>query len=90
MAVQDSKKKIINRLRTLKGHISGIEKMIEDGKECEEILIQIAAIKSSIHKIGTIIVEEHALECLLKEETDEPMDKEKVKKVIKTLINYAK
>lgn len=90
MAAEDSRKKIINRLRTLKGHISGIEKMIEDGKNCEDILIQIAAIKSSIHKIGTIVVEEHALDCLLKEETDERVDKEKVKKVIKTLINYTK
>lgn len=90
MSGEDSRKKIINRLRTLKGHISGIEKMIEDGKNCEDILIQIAAIKSSIHKIGTIIVEEHALDCLLKEETNEPVDKEKVKRVIKTLINYTK
>lgn len=90
MATEDSKKKIINRLRTLKGHIAGIEKMVEDGKNCEDILIQIAAIKSSIHKIGTIIVEEHAIDCLLNEEADGDYDKEKVKKVIKTLINYTK
>ncbi|SHK43907.1 metal-sensitive transcriptional regulator [Paramaledivibacter caminithermalis] len=90
MANENSKKKIINRLRTLKGHIAGIEKMVEEGKDCEDILIQIAAVKSSIHKIGTIIVEEHALDCLLREDDDERFDKEKVKKVIKTLINYTK
>ncbi|WP_432662278.1 metal-sensitive transcriptional regulator [Wukongibacter baidiensis] len=90
MANEESRKKITNRLRTLKGHIAGIEKMVEEGKECEDILIQIAAVKSSMHKIGMIIVEEHALDCLLNQEDDECIDKEKAKKVIKTLLNYTK
>jgi len=90
MAKEDSKKNITTRLRTLKGHISGIEKMVEEGKHCEDILIQIAAVKSSIHKIGMIIVEEHALDCLLNEEPEGTLDKEKIKKIIKTLLNYTK
>lgn len=90
MENENSKKDITNRLRTLKGHIAGIEKMVEEGKHCEDILIQISAVKSSIHKIGKIIVEEHALDCLLNEETDETLDKEKAKKIIKTLLNYTK
>lgn len=87
MDKEASKKKIITRLRTLKGHISGIEKMVEEDKNCEDILVQIAAIKSSMHKIGMIIVEEHALDCLLNEEE---MNRDKVEKVIKTLISYTK
>lgn len=90
MTTEASKKNIINRLRTLKGHIAGIEKMVEEGKNCEDILIQIAAIKSSINKVGMIIVEEHAIDCLLNEGDGQPLDKEKVEKVIKTLINYVK
>ncbi len=90
MAGTDSKKDITNRLRTLKGHIAGIEKMVEEGKDCEDILVQISAVKSSIHKIGKIIVEEHALDCLLNQETDECLDKETAKRIIKTLLNYTK
>lgn len=90
MVGTDSKKDITNRLRTLKGHIAGIEKMVEDGKDCEDILVQISAVKSSIHKIGMIIVEEHALDCLLNQETDEFLDKETAKRIIKTLLNYTK
>ncbi|MBJ2354967.1 metal-sensitive transcriptional regulator, partial [Sphaerochaeta sp. S2] len=41
----DNQKKIINRLRTIKGHIAGIEKMVEEGKPCDDILVQIAAIR---------------------------------------------
>lgn len=90
MSKEASQKNIITRLRTLKGHISGIERMVEENKNCDEILVQIAAIKSSIHKIGTIIVEEHALDCLLNQENGEAMNKEQVEKVIKTLISYMK
>lgn len=86
--MEESKKNIINRLRTLKGHIAGIEKMVEEGKNCEDILVQIAAIKSSMHKVGVIIIEEHAMDCLLSDE--EPLNKEKVENVLKTLMSYMK
>jgi DNA-binding FrmR family transcriptional regulator len=83
----ESKKKIINRLRTIKGHIQGIENMVENDKSCEEILIQIAAIKQSIHKAGLAIMEEHATHCFVE---DESMDKEKLEELIKLIFNYTK
>lgn len=86
MAEQDAKKKIINRLKTIKGHIQGIENMIESGKSCNDVLIQIAAIKQSIHKVGLAIMEEQASTCL----ADESMDKEKIEELIKLMFNYTK
>lgn len=88
MDKQEAKKNIIKRLRTLKGHVAGIEKMVDEDKSCEDILIQIAAIKSSINKIGNIIVENHALDCLL--DDGEEIDREKAQRIIKTLINHSK
>lgn len=88
MDKQEAKKNIIKRLRTLKGHVAGIEKMVDEEKSCEDILIQIAAIKSSINKIGNIIVENHALDCLL--DDGEEIDREKAQRIIKTLINHSK
>lgn len=90
MSDEQAKKGIVNRLRTIKGHINGIEKMIEDGKSCDDILLQIAAIKAAVHKVGLVIMEEHAMECLLTGEDGEPVDKEKMEEVIKTLVKYAK
>jgi len=83
------KEDILARLRTIKGHITGIERMIEEKKDCEDILLQIMAVKSSIDKIGSIMAEEHALQCLLNSE-DGKIDKEKAERVIKTLIKYMK
>lgn len=88
--MDEAKQKIVNRLRTIKGHISGIEKMIEEGKSCDEVLLQIAAIKSSIHKVGIVIMEEHAMQCMLSDESGNITNKEQMERVIKTLLSYSK
>lgn len=77
---------IINRLRTIKGHIQGIEKMVEEGKPCDDILLQITAIKSSIEKVGMIIIEDHAKECLIKDN----ISSEEVDIIIKNIIKFLK
>ncbi|MDH8677882.1 metal-sensitive transcriptional regulator [Fusibacter bizertensis] len=87
MTEQEDKKKIVNRLKTIKGHIQGIENMIEADKGCDEILIQIAAVKQSIHKVGLAVMESHASQCLI--DTDN-MDKEKLEEMIKMIFNYSK
>lgn len=87
MSTPESKKKIINRLKTIKGHIQGIENMIENDKGCDEVLIQIAAIKQSIHKVGLAVMEEHASHCFIE---DQAVDKEKMEELIKLMFNYTK
>lgn len=56
---------VIKRLRRIEGQVKGITKMIEDGKTCEEILIQIGAAKSALHKTGQVILEGHMQHCVL-------------------------
>ncbi len=58
---------ILTRLKTVKGHINGIEKMIEGDKSCEEVLLQIVAVKSSLERVGLLIFQEYARDCLLKD-----------------------
>jgi len=87
MPDQEQKKKIINRLKTIKGHIQGIENMVESEKNCDEILVQVAAVKQSIHKVGLAIMESHASQCFVE---DEKMDKEKMEELIKLIFNYTK
>jgi len=83
------KKSVINRLKTVKGHIAGIEKMVEEGKCCDDVLLQIAAVKASIHKVGLLIVEENVMDCLTSED-GETVDKERLENIIKTLVKYVK
>lgn len=90
MANEEARKSVLNRLKTIKGHIAGIEKMVEDGKCCDDILLQIAAIKSSVHKVGLMIMEENMMECLTKDQEGNPVDRNQLESLMKSLIQYVK
>ncbi len=59
-------KNVINRLSRIEGHTRAVKRMVEENKPCADILIQIAAIRSSIDKVGRIILEDHIESCVLK------------------------
>lgn len=80
---------VLKRLKTIKGHISGIEKMIEEGKTCEEILLQMAAVRSSLEKTGLMILENHSVDCLFKEIEDDRA-KDKIESVVASIIKFMK
>ncbi|QUH26456.1 metal-sensitive transcriptional regulator [Serpentinicella alkaliphila] len=86
MEDQKIRKDIISRLRTIKGHISGIEKMVDEGKECSDILVQITAIKSSIEKVGLLIIEDHAKACILKEN----LTSDDAQNIIRNIVKFMK
>jgi len=81
---------MLSRLKTIKGHITGIEKMIEEKKQCQDILLQIAAVRASVNKVGLLLMEEYAKDCFLSSEEKENLNMESVEKVIKTIVNYVK
>ncbi|ADL11675.1 metal-sensitive transcriptional regulator [Acetohalobium arabaticum] len=90
MHKEEAKKDLLNRLKTLKGHIGGIERMIEEEQDCIDILVQIAAIKSSIDKVGQSIIEDYAHECILSSIDEEDDIEEAVKETIKTILKFSK
>lgn len=47
------------------GHLRGVIKMIDEEKECPDILIQIAAVKAALDKAGVVILEDHIEHCLV-------------------------
>ena len=58
-------KAVCNRLSRIEGHVKGIKKMVEEGRECEDILIQIASIEAAVHKVGLIILQDHLAGCVI-------------------------
>jgi len=60
-----STKAVINRLSRAIGHLESVKKMVEDGRECSEVLIQIAAVKSAVNNIGKIILQDHINNCVV-------------------------
>lgn len=58
-------KAVINRMNRAIGHMEAVRTMIEDGRDCSEVLIQIAAVRSAINNIGKIILEDHINHCVV-------------------------
>ena len=56
-------KKILNRLKRTEGQIRGIQKMIDEEKECIDIIIQLSAVRSSIDRVMGMIVAENLKNC---------------------------
>lgn len=61
----EDKKKVINRMSRAIGHMEGIKRMIEEDRDCSEILIQIAAVRSAVNNIGKIILKDHINHCVV-------------------------
>ena len=57
-------KNVINRLSRATGHLEAIKKMVEEGRDCGDVLIQLAAVRSAINNIGKIILADHMEHCI--------------------------
>ncbi len=64
----DEDKKIIkNRLNRISGQISGIIKMVDDDRYCNDILIQLSAVSSAAKSLATLVIENHLRSCVKKQ-----------------------
>lgn len=90
MSKEVVQKELINRIRTVKGHLGGIEKMIEEQKSCEQVLVQILAVKAAMDKIGMAVIENYVEECLLAAMEEPETLQKKVKDIVKTLSTFSK
>ena len=58
-------KAVLNRLSRAIGHMESIKRMIEDGRDCSEVLIQLSAVKSAINNTGKVILQDHIEHCIV-------------------------
>lgn len=58
-------KKVLNRINYSIGHLNGILKMIEEGRDCSEVLVQLSAVNASISKVRKIIIKDHMEHCIV-------------------------
>lgn len=55
----------LKRLKNIEGHIRGIERMIEEGAYCIDVIRQIQAVEAALKKVSTMILDEHINSCLI-------------------------
>ena len=81
-------KAVINRLARAIGHLESVKKMVEDGRDCSDVLIQLAAVKSAINNTGKVILKDHIQTCIV--DAIEERDWEKIVKMNEAIDQFIK
>ena len=58
-------KAVLNRLSRAIGHLESIKRMVEEGRDCTEVLIQLSAVKSALNNTGKVILQDHIEHCIV-------------------------
>ena len=56
---------VSNRLARAIGHLEAVRNMVEDGRDCSEVLIQLAAVRSALASTSRIILKDHMEHCIV-------------------------
>lgn len=69
----DCRRDVVNRLRRIQGQVAGIVAMIEDGRECSDIVVQVAAVSRAVDRAGFKIISAQLQACeAARQAGDEP------------------
>lgn len=69
-----NKKNVINRLSRIIGHMEAIKKMVEEDRDCNDVLIQVSAVRSALNNTGKLILTDHLNHCVKEAVSDGDME----------------
>lgn len=79
MRDEQLKQTIVNRLKSIEGHIRGIERMVEEDQYCVDVLNQTSAIHKALEKVDVMILQNHLESCVTTAiRSDDPAERERV------------
>ena len=73
----ENRKAVVNRLARIIGHLESVKRMVENGRDCSEVLVQIAAVRSAVNNVGKVILKDHIQHCIadaLEDEDSKPIE----------------
>jgi len=65
VVIHRKRKNVLDRLARIEGHIRGLRRMVEEDKDCPELLVQVAAVRAALNQVGRILLEDHMETCVL-------------------------
>ena len=81
-----TKSKYITRLKRSEGQLRGIQKMMEEERDCVDIITQLTAVRSSIDRVIELIITENLMACINDPLEDPQAQKERLEKAVQYLI----
>ena len=84
---EEHTKAVLNRMSRIIGHMESTKRMVEDGRDCSEVLIQLSAIESAINSVSRVILKEHLSTCIIDAVKNDDVDTiEELRKAIDKFI----
>lgn len=82
------KKNVLSRMKRIEGQVRGIQGMIEGGKECKDILVQVRAVRSALQSANKLILKRYMLLCYAEAVESGNNEKEALDKFIQVLTGF--
>ncbi len=84
---EEARKKVVNRLSRLEGQIRAVRRMVEEEKECEDIVTQLSAVHSALEGATKLIVANFFMVCLAESEQKGKNQQEAVERFLSLLLS---
>ena len=81
-------KAVLDRISRVTGHMQALKRMVEEDRDCSEILIQLSAIRSAINGIGRVILRDHIHHCVV--DAIETGDKQVIEDLNEAIAKFVK
>lgn len=85
----ETKDRLVQRLRRIEGQVRGVQAMLDEERDCQEILQQLSSIRSAVQSASRVFLQEYATACLLEMETAEgtPAARQQREKIIQDMLD---
>lgn len=77
--------KVVNRLKRAQGQLAGVVRMLEDGRDCEDVVTQLSAVSKALDRAGFAIIASGMRQCLTEPDDESTLDVEKLQKLFLSL-----
>ncbi len=78
--------KVKNRVKRIEGQLRGVLKMMEEGKDCKEVITQLSAVRSGVDRTIGLIVSQNLIECIQNADGDEKALNESVQEAVNLFV----
>jgi len=77
--------KVVNRLKRAQGQLAGVVRMLEEGRDCEDVVTQLSAVSKALDRAGFAIIASGMRQCLVESDGAETLDVQKLQKLFLSL-----
>lgn len=78
--------KVRNRVKRMEGQLRGILKMMDEGKDCKEVITQLSAVRSGVDRTIGLIVSQNLIECIQNANGDQEVLNESVQEAVNLFV----